>query len=144
MKKILTIALIISASMGFTMKGKKADGPVIKFEVETFDFGKIREGVIAEYAFKYTNTGNQTLVLTDVRPSCGCTTPDWSREPLEAGKSNVIKVKYNSAGRPGTFYKSITISSNIPDKTEVLYIKGEVIKTTDQRDPNQSPVRVGG
>ena len=98
----------------------------LKFEKETHDFGKVAEGTQATYEFKVTNVGNQPVVITNVQPSCGCTTPDWTKEPIQPGKSGVIKAMYSSAGRPGPFHKSITVLSNSIKPSAVIYIKGEV------------------
>jgi hypothetical protein len=146
MKKFipLFILFLFSASATVISQDKKADGPQLTFQDESHDFGTIKEGIIAEFNFKFTNTGNQPLILMDVRPSCGCTTPDWSKEPVQPGKTGVIHVKYNSAGRPGKFNKSITVTTNIPNETKVLFISGTVTPSTEQgTDPNQSPVRIG-
>jgi hypothetical protein len=98
----------------------------IKLEKETHDFGTIAEGTQASYEFKVKNVGNQPLVISAVQPSCGCTTPDWTKEPILPGKYGVIKAMYNSTGRPGPFHKSITVTTNATAPTNVLYIKGEV------------------
>ncbi|RYD82118.1 MAG: DUF1573 domain-containing protein [Sphingobacteriales bacterium] len=146
MKKFFTlvVALLFVSIASYAQTNQKKDGPQITFKEEMHDFGKVKEGVVAEYEFKFTNTGNQPLILSDVRASCGCTTPNWSKEPIMAGKTGVIKVAYNSSGRPGAFNKSITITTNIPDETKVLFIKGDVEPTTDtNQNPNQSPVRLG-
>jgi hypothetical protein len=152
MKKISSlIVMFVLGSLLFaqnapTAPASKKDGPNIQFKDDLHDFGKIKEGIIATYDFVFTNTGSQPLLLTDVRPSCGCTTPEWPREPIQPGKTGIIHVKYNSAGRPGNFNKSITVVTNIPDKTLVLFIKGNVEPSTENnnmQDPNQSPVRIG-
>ncbi|MDQ4141177.1 MAG: DUF1573 domain-containing protein [Bacteroidota bacterium] len=99
---------------------------IIKFEKETHDFGTVAEGVQATYEFKFKNTGNQPVVISNVQPSCGCTTPDWTKEPILPGKSGMVKAVYNSAGRPGAFHKSITVTSNASNPTQALFIKGTV------------------
>lgn len=147
MKKLLTLIVFVLAGATVASaqaEGDKQNGPQIKFEKESHDFGKINEGVVAEYDFKFTNTGTAPLILTNVRPSCGCTTPDWPKDPIQPGKSSVIKVKYNSVNRPGAFHKSITVTSNIGEESKVLFIKGDVTPSPDKMtaDPNQSPVRV--
>lgn len=122
---------------------QKQDGPQITFKEDLHDFGKINEGVVAEYEFKFTNTGSKPLLITDVRPSCGCTTPSYTKEPIAPGQSGVIKVSYNSMNRPGTFTKSITVTTNVEGDAKVLFIKGEVAPSPNmQVDPNQSPVRL--
>ncbi|MFD2512532.1 DUF1573 domain-containing protein [Pontibacter locisalis] len=98
----------------------------IKLEKETHDFGTIAEGTQASYEFKVKNVGNQPLIISAVQPSCGCTTPEWTREPIQPGKTGLIKAMYNSTGRPGPFHKSITVTTNAATPTQVLYIKGDV------------------
>ena len=98
----------------------------LKFEKETHDFGTVPEGIQATYEFKVKNVGNQPVIIANVQPSCGCTTPDWTKDPILPGKTGVIKAVYNSAGRPGPFHKAITVTSNAATPSTVLYIKGEV------------------
>ncbi|MCX6239461.1 MAG: DUF1573 domain-containing protein [Bacteroidia bacterium] len=100
----------------------------IQFEKMDYNYGKIKEeGGPANYDFKFTNTGKIPLVIQDVQASCGCTTPEWSAEPILPGKTGFIKVSYNPDRRPGVFTKSITISANVPKNARVLTITGEVI-----------------
>ena len=123
MKKIfstLCMALVAVAMM--------AQQPVITFEKTEHDFGKINEGdgrVSVDFVFK--NEGMAPLILSNVRASCGCTTPSWTKEPVEPGQSGTITVTYNPNGRPGRFQKTVTITSNASEATKKVYIKGEVI-----------------
>ena len=106
-----------------------ADGvPKIKFVEIAHDFGNIKEGTQASYEFKFTNTGNAPLVLESVQASCGCTTPEWSKESIAPGKSGKVIATFNSSGRPGTFTKTITVKYNgaAESNTEYLTIKGFV------------------
>lgn len=117
--------LIAVASMGQT--------PVITFDKTTHDFGKINEAdgrVTTTFTFK--NEGTTPLVLSNVRASCGCTTPKWTKEPIEPGQTGEIMVTYNPNGRPGRFQKTITVTSNSSQPTLKLYIKGEVIPKSSQ------------
>ena len=98
----------------------------LKFEKETHDFGSLNEGTNAVHEFKFKNTGSQPIVISHVQASCGCTTPDWSKDPVLPGKSGFIKAAYNSAGRPGAFSKTITVTSNAATPSKVLTIKGVV------------------
>ena len=113
-----------------TASGKidKKKMPVITFEKTTHDFGKLIDGEVAVYSFKFTNTGKSDLILTGVVPSCGCTVPTYSKSPIHPGKSDYIEVKFDSKGRSGPFHKSITVHSNtIPSQMEI-FIKGIVEK----------------
>ena len=123
MKKIIStlcMALVAVAMM--------AQQPVITFEKTEHDFGKINEsdGRVST-VFTFKNQGMAPLVLTNVRASCGCTTPTWTKEPVEPGQTGSITVTYNPNGRPGKFSKTITITSNATEATKKVYIKGEVI-----------------
>ena len=138
MKKIfstLCMALVAVAMM--------AQQPVITFEKTEHDFGKINEGdgrVSTEFVFK--NEGMAPLILSNVRASCGCTTPSWTKEPVEPGQSGTITVTYNPNGRPGRFQKTVTITSNATEATKKVYIKGEVIPK-QAKPVNQFTVAVG-
>jgi len=105
-----------------------AQKPMINFEVKTFDFGKINEkdGSVT-HVFDFSNKGDAPLVVNRVQASCGCTTPVWTKEPIEPGKTGAITVTYHAGGRPGMFTKSITVYTNDTQEQVVLIIKGEVI-----------------
>lgn len=102
-----------------------AAGASIKFNEEIHNFGSFDESkgkVTCE--FKFTNTGSSPLVLQEVKASCGCTTPEWTKTPIAPGKTGVVKATYNATGRPGAFNKTITVKSNAGETK--LTIKGEV------------------
>jgi len=117
---------------GVLISGISLAQPTIKFNDETHDFGEVVEGKLASYEFQVTNSGNQPLIISNVQPSCGCTTPFWTKEPIMPGKTGIIKATYNSAGRPGIFNKSLTVISNSNSGTKVVHIKGSVIKKEDK------------
>ncbi|MDH6312836.1 hypothetical protein M2137_001621 [Parabacteroides sp. PFB2-10] len=100
---------------------------VISTENANFDFGEVKEadGKV-EHAFVIKNTGDQPLVITRVIPSCGCTTPDWTKEPIAAGKTGTIKITFDPANRPGPFTKTISVYSNGKTGSFILTIRGEV------------------
>ena len=102
--------------------------PKIKFVEETHDFGNIKEGTQATYEFKFTNTGNAPLILESVQASCGCTTPEWSKDPIAPWHTGKVIATFNSSGRPGTFTKTITVKYNgaVETNTNYLTIKGFV------------------
>jgi hypothetical protein len=98
----------------------------IAFADTVHDFGTIKEGEKVSYIFKYKNTGEHPLILEDVRPSCGCTLPEWTKDPIAAGAEGLIKVVYNSEGRPGEFHKTITVIANTAAEVVLLKIQGTV------------------
>jgi hypothetical protein len=100
----------------------------IKFATEKHNFGKIQEeGGPAQFSFEFTNTGNAPITLTNVKASCGCTTPTWTKEAIEAGKTGVVTASYDPMNRPGPFTKSITVNTDGEPNTLVLNIEGDVI-----------------
>jgi hypothetical protein len=102
--------------------------PEITFETLEHDFGKITEGDKVEYDFKFTNTGEAPLIISEVSASCGCTTPSWPKGVIKMNESDIIKVVYNSKGRPGTFSKGIVVTSNTYPNQTILKISGVVFK----------------
>lgn len=112
----------------------------IIFKEESYNFTEVPEGPQVTHEFKFTNTGKEPLILTNVRASCGCTTPSWPKEPILPGKDGAILVTYNTQGRPGAFNKSITITSNADTPDKIIYIKGEVVKAEPEKSvPVEQP-----
>lgn len=108
--------------------------PKIEFDKTEHDFGEIEAKTAVETVFKYKNTGDAPLVITDIKSSCGCTVPqDWSREPLSPGEEGQFTVKFNGSGT-NKVSKTITITANTEKGTEMVkisaFVKPEVNKTT--------------
>ncbi|MCY7359409.1 MAG: DUF1573 domain-containing protein [Rudanella sp.] len=81
-------------------------------EKQVFDFGEIMEGDTVEHNFAFTNTGEYPLIINNITASCGCTTPEWPRDPIAPGQQSSIKVRFNSKGKMGMQNKTITIFAN--------------------------------
>ncbi|MFS2188354.1 DUF1573 domain-containing protein [Mucilaginibacter sp. Mucisp84] len=105
-----------------------ANAPVAKFEKESHDFGKIKEGDKVSYDFKFTNTGKSPLIITNARATCGCTTPTWPKAPVKPGESGIISVTFNSAGKSGLQDKQITVTANTQPAETMVHLIGEVLK----------------
>ena len=101
------------------------NAPKLKFAATTYDFGNKPQGKPVSTEFEFTNTGSEPLVLETVTASCGCTTPEWTKEPVMPGKKGVIKVQYNMA-REGSFNKTITVTTKDAEK-QILTITGNAI-----------------
>ncbi|CAN5409780.1 hypothetical protein BH23BAC1_BH23BAC1_35310 [soil metagenome] len=99
----------------------------IEFQKSDHDFGNVSEGTLASHDFVFTNTGNEPLLISSVKASCGCTTPYWTKDPVLPGKQGKITASYDSKGRPGAFNKSVSVSSNAEVGNSTLFIKGVVI-----------------
>lgn len=121
-----------------TAPESKPDGPlpVIKFETIDHDFGTIKEGDKVNYVYKFTNTGEAPLIVQNVQPSCGCTAPDWSREPIPVNGTGFVKVEFDSNAKTGIQNKTITVSANTWPKTLTLKFKAMVLpKPTGANGP---------
>lgn len=115
-------------------------GAQITFETPTFDFGEIPEGPKVETFFKFKNTGNEPLIISNAKGSCGCTVPQWPKDPILPNQEASIKVVYNTAGRLGNFIKSVTLTSNAINATERINIKGKVIaEPEEETSPIKTP-----
>ena len=114
-----------------------ADAPVgpsttVDFAETKHDYGVIEQGEKVAHVFKFKNTGNEPLIISNAKGSCGCTVPQWPKDPVMPGAEGVIKVVYNTARRPGAFTKTVTLTSNAATATKVLKIRGTVIKETEE------------
>ena len=140
MKRILQISTIfcLVAAFNFTFAQEKAK---IVFDETSHNFGSFKESDGNQTTtFKFKNEGAVPLVLSNVRASCGCTTPKWTREPVAPNATGEIQVSYNPKNRPGAFNKTITVSSNAETPTVVLKISGQVEqreKTLAEKYPRQ-------
>ena len=106
---------------------EKTKLPEIQFEEETYDFGTIKEGEKISHDFKFRNTGNAELIIRSGSGSCGCTVPEWPKDPVPPGGSGAIKVTFNSEGKSGMQHKNVTIVSNTIPNTRIININGEVV-----------------
>ena len=144
MKKIVFLSLLLSSFfLGSAQNNNNEPKAVIEFEVTEHDFGKIYDGKPATHEFVFTNKCKIPLVLSNVQPACGCTTPEWPREPIMPGQKAKIKAIYNAGSYRGVFAKGITVQSNSASGNVQLTIKGNVLDTP--KEP-KSPVKldVGG
>lgn len=97
------------------------------FTASEYDFGDINQGDKVSYTFEFKNTGNAPLIISNARASCGCTVPQWPKEPVAPGETSKIDVVFNSAGKRGRQTKSITITTNITEKPQQqVFLKGMV------------------
>ena len=136
MKKIALICLFALATFGLADAQNNetpANGAKIRFTEMEHQYGTIQKGGNGDCEFEFFNDGNEPLILSSVKASCGCTTPSYTQKPVMPGKSGTIKVHYNT-NNVGGFSKTVTVTSNAIDNPRVvLRIKGNVLA-----DPNQS------
>jgi len=142
-----SLILFLALFVNFSVKAQTtpaltnlAKEETLQLKETQFDFGKIPQGKPVTHIFEVINTGKTPLVLENVQASCGCTTPEWSRQPIEPGASQLITVGYNSASE-GPFEKSITIFYN-KGQMKNLMIRGNVWKTPDQSVPKNHSIAI--
>ncbi len=138
MKRVLFLTLIFAgfatfafaqtASVDIEKGGAPANMANFKWEETTHDFGKIDQGTPVKHEFTFTNNGGSPLIISNVKGSCGCTVTDYSKEPVQPGKTGIVTATFNAAAM-GSFNKSIRVTANVEGGSETLFIKGEVAKT---------------
>ena len=140
-QKKATMKATAQPTSSATIKGAKIEqvknvAEALKFKIEEHNFGTVPEGPSVSYDFVFTNNTKQPVQLESVRASCGCTTPNWSKDPILPGKTSKITATYSTKNRPGSFYKTITVKSTAGQK--VLKIKGNVEKAPTSSVPTNN------
>ena len=141
---ILLFAIIFSA---LTLSIAQSDGsnspeinpnaPEITFENTTHDFGELTEGPKATYKFNFVNTGNEPLIITKCKATCGCTVAKCPEQPIMPGESGFIIAEFDTKGKISNFSKSVTVTSNAKNPRKVIHIKGKVVKQKSTPEKNQ-------
>jgi hypothetical protein len=157
MKKVIIpiVALFLSASVHAQSQQSNTPPPPppaptvdpnagkFSFKSDTYDFGEVPEGPKAECDFEFKNVGKKPIIISEAHGSCGCTVPEWPKEPILPGKKGKIHIVYNTDHRPGPISKEVTINSNAQQSPMVLHIRGTVkpkpaeAKEATPQDPNR-------
>lgn len=111
----------------YIVKAEKMVKTTVKWDKDSHDFGKITEGEKVTHRFTFKNTGENPLLITMVKPSCGCTSPDWSKEEIAPGKEGFIEIIFNSAGKSGMQRKNVSVYLNADPVLRNLTFTGEVV-----------------
>lgn len=129
MKRTLIIAILaLVAVMLPAVVHAKGDKPKVTFTEYRYDFGNVKEkGGPVSHEFTFTNTGDGNLIIVDATATCGCTKPEYPKNPIAPGKKGKIKVTYNPVGRPGPIDRTVTVKTNGSPKKVRLKIVGTVI-----------------
>ena len=119
---------------------EKPEGPlpVVEFETVDHDFGTVKEGQKVSYTYKFKNSGQAPLIIQSAQPSCGCTVPEWSKEPIPVGGSGFVKAEFDTNGKSNIQNKTITVTANTWPKTTTLRFKAMV---TPKADGSNGPVK---
>jgi len=105
----------------------KTKVPKMEFEQETHDFGTIKQGEKVTYEFQFKNAGDGDLLIRTANGSCGCTVPEWPKDPVHPGQKGIIKVTFDSAGKTGLQHKTVTIISNTVPNSKVINITANIL-----------------
>lgn len=108
------------------------NAPIVTVENDTYSFGEVVEGEKVMHEYSFTNTGKTPLIISSVNASCGCTTPNYPKEPVKPGETAKIEVVFNSQNQPGVQHKVITMTSNAHPQQTIFHLRGEVKKTEKQ------------
>jgi hypothetical protein len=108
------------------------DPTTVQIIDSAYDFGKVTDGEIVEYNYRFKNTGNKPLIVTNVSASCGCTVPEKPEQPIKPGETGFIKVKFNSEHRVGKAHKTVNVSSNAEPAFPELLLTGEVTEKKEK------------
>jgi hypothetical protein len=129
--RFLTYIWVLVLLVGGSAMASPPKGPVLTFTEIFHDFKQIKQDQVVSYIFKFKNTGDQPLVINDVKIPCGCTTPEFPKNPVMPGQEGEVKVTFNPVGQPrGEFRKTLIVHSNagVAGKEPMLLIKGEITK----------------
>ena len=114
----------------------------IAFAEEHFDFGEVVEGEVVTHVYHFENVGKQPLVISNARSTCGCTVPDWPKDPIAPGEKGEIEVRFNTSGKRNTQRKPVTITANTYPATTQVMLEGKVLpKEGDDATQAQSANR---
>ena len=135
MKKLIVLAaFVLTAQLAVAQMAAAPNSNLASTDVAVavvdnlvFDFGKIKQGVPATHEFSFVNKGKVPMIITNAQPSCGCTIPSWTKDPIPPGGSGYVKATYNAAS-VGAFDKSVTVTANVETGTVMLRIRGEVVQ----------------
>ncbi len=128
MKKLMMICAMV-IGFAITASAQTDNKAEFKFTEEKHDFGKVPQGKPVTTEFAFTNIGAEPLILTEVKPTCGCTIADYTKTPVKHGEKGTIKITYNAVVE-APFNKTIVVTSNSKTPTKYLVIVGEVVKAT--------------
>ncbi len=126
-KKLILLLLAVTIGSPLFVLAQQAPVAIMKFKEKEKDFGTFKEEIgSVTYSFKFKNVGKKPVIIRNVYSTCGCTVPDWSKQPIAPGKEGYVKATYNAKNRPGPFSKNVTVIANTVPAKIILRIKGKV------------------
>ena len=125
--KKLSTDLVINNKTSNSVLNNEIGSPKFSFDREEHDFGTLIDGEKVSYSFKFTNSGTAPLIISNAKGSCGCTVPNWPKDPISPGESGFIDVTFDSSGRSGKQTKTITLLANTNPAAKYIKITSEII-----------------
>lgn len=129
------------ATEGEVAAAPSANAPVMSFEQTEYDFGTVKQGEVVNHTFEFTNTGSTPLIIENASATCGCTVPDWTREPVAPGEKGQIAVQFNTAGKMGQQNPTVTVRANTQPDIVKVSMKGDVASSSIPTAGADGPVR---
>lgn len=123
---------VVNNTQTASENGEVTEVPVMEFEEVMFDFGTITQGEKVNFVYKFKNTGDADLIISSAKGSCGCTVPDWPKQPIPPGGSGEIKVVFNSDGKKDNQHKDVSINANTQPALNKVAFKGVVVVPTEE------------
>lgn len=111
----------------------------IEYAESEYNFGKVKEGEVVKHVYKFKNTGSENLVISNAKGSCGCTVPNWPKEPIAPGGTGSIEVSFDSKGKTNLQEKRVTVTANTNPAQTFLTIKGEVTPDPNKKAETKTP-----
>lgn len=140
MKTLLaSLFFVLVATVSFS-QDKVKKGPVAKFDELVYDYGTIKQGDKVSHEFRFTSVGTEPFIISQAQGSCGCTVPEFPKQPMSKGEKGTIKVTFDSAGKMGPQDKTVTVMSNMEGGPIVLHIKGTIEPSTPKNTPEARPM----
>jgi len=139
MKKLFVLFFAVAVTIYMSCGGGTSDAPKgdgtpakIEFSEEEYDFKTINEGEVVAHTYKFKNVGGTDLIISSINASCGCTAAKWDNKPVAPGAESQVEVEFDSKGRQGSQYKTVTITANTEQRRHELKITGWV-KIKDEK-----------
>ncbi|TSA34614.1 MAG: DUF1573 domain-containing protein [Porphyromonadaceae bacterium] len=143
MKRLIIALCLVIMEGQFYNNYAQFTEPSITFDKTSFNFGNINElDGLKTHVFSFTNNGSQPLIINDITSTCGCTVPEWIKEPIPPGGTGTVKVTFDPLGRPGAFRKNIAVKTNARESTVVLYIVG-LVSPKPKTVADDFPIKIG-
>ena len=130
---LLSLCFILTAAVGFSQlepSDQNTDGPMMNLESLVVDYGEIEQNSEPLRVLNFTNTGTEPLIIKSARGSCGCTVPEWPKEPIMPGEASTIEIRY-ATNRLGKFSKTVTLTTNEDGEPRVIKVQGNVSQGED-------------